>query len=204
MNSSFSPEMHISQAPLAAIDFESAGVARGETDVPVQIGIITRSNDENHPKNHLNSYIFTDKNISWQASKIHGITNVDLQEAPSMMDLWPQVSQLLSNKFILAHNCSTEKRFLGIYPLHNFGPWIDTLELARKLFPGLPSYSLGDLIDAFQLKSRLFKSNDEGLQFHNAFFDAKATLMLFTRMVELSEIQSLPIRSVIELSGQNV
>ena len=64
----------------AAIDFESAGAARGETDQPVQIGIAACSRLEDEPE-LWTSYIAVEKPVLWSASQVHGITTEMLADA---------------------------------------------------------------------------------------------------------------------------
>ncbi|MFR0851333.1 MAG: 3'-5' exonuclease, partial [Akkermansia sp.] len=63
----------IGRLRFAAIDFESAGAARGDTDQPVQIGIAACSFLEVEPE-LWTSYIATDRPVLWSASQVHGIT----------------------------------------------------------------------------------------------------------------------------------
>ena len=74
----------------AAIDFESAGAARGETDQPVQIGIAACPRLEDEPE-LWTSYIAVEKPVLWSASQVHGITTEMLADAPSFPSLWPEI-----------------------------------------------------------------------------------------------------------------
>lgn len=81
----------------AAIDFESAGAARGETDQPVQIGIAACPSLEGEPE-LWTSYISTDKPVLWSASQVHGITTEMLADAPSFPSLWPAIRSRLGGR----------------------------------------------------------------------------------------------------------
>jgi DNA polymerase III epsilon subunit-like protein len=66
----------------------------------------------------------------------------------------------------------------------------DTLKLARRLLPGLASYRLGALVQAFDLAAGL----PPGLTPHRAMYDALATAALFIRLaasVSLAELRTL-------------
>lgn len=166
----------IKNTTFAAIDFESAGTATGKTDAPVQIGIATWSLEEGI-KNQWVSYLFTEKEITWQSQQVHGISKEDLKKAPSLLSLWQEIKQRLEGAAVVAHGHGTEKRFLLAFPGHGFSPWIDTLQLYRRAYAHLPSHTLGDLCDQFQLSQSIVQSVPEK-KWHDALFDSVASLKL--------------------------
>jgi len=101
------------------------------------------------------SYIYTDKPITWAAQKVHGITKEDLADAPKLMLLWPEIKKRLGNSAVVAHGHGTEKRFLRAFPGHGFGPWIDTLHLSRAVFPELKKHSLSHICETQGLTSKV-------------------------------------------------
>ena len=192
----------ISTFQFSIIDFESAGELKGQADVPIQVGITTRDSRGFAVEEDLRSYIQTTRPITWQASKVHGIKKEDLFSAPQFSELWPQISTRLKGRIIVAHNAGTEKKFLSHFPLHRFGPWIDTLELSRKLFPDLKSYTLGDLIKIFKLEERLTLAYPT-LDFHDALYDSAATWALLENMIELANLWGCPLKTVLDISGKS-
>ena len=66
--------------------------------------------------------------------------------------LWPAFRSRLAGAVVVAHSAGTEKRFLRTFPMHGFGPWLDTVVLARRAWPNLPDYSLEALITNFGLR----------------------------------------------------
>lgn len=180
------------QAVFAAIDFESAGVAKGDTDTPIQIGIAVMPGLELGAVESFVSYLHTDRPVTWQASQVHGITMKDLAGAPTMLNLWPEVKARLGGRLVVAHGAGTEKRFLRAYPMHGFGPWVDTLKLSRRFWPGVRDYSLETLIAAGGLKDEL----DEvcpGRRFHDALYDAMASLLVLRHVVCHAGLMDLPV-----------
>lgn len=173
-----------------AIDFESAGTSRGGTDSPVQIGLASWSPDSGHHHPFV-SFLHTDQPILWSASKVHGITTHDLAHAPSLLSLWPEIHPRLSNAFVVAHGKGTEKRFLRTFPGHGFGPWIDTLHLARAAWPHLPSHSLSSLCDALQLTPTVHKLAPNR-RWHDALFDATASLVVLAHLIDSLHLADLP------------
>ncbi len=178
-----------------AIDFESAGAARGKTDSPVQIGMATWTAENGHA-DAFTSYLFTDQPIQWSARKIHGIGPEQLTDAPSLLSLWPEVKSRLSGSVVVAHGKGTEKRFLRAFPGHGFKPWIDTLLLARAAWPELPDHSLGALCEMHALTAEIGEIIP-AKSWHDALFDAVASLVLLARIIESHALVDQPVDSLL-------
>jgi len=181
----------IAATRFAAIDFESAGNRPGSTDVPVQIGIATMDGLAFAPADLFSSYIACDRPVAWNARKVHGISDADLAGAPAFADLWPEVRARLAGRWVVGHGAATERRFLRAFPLHGFGPWIDTLTLARALDPGQPSHALGDLARAYGLEDDL-SARIPGFRWHDAGSDAAASLVLLAFLVNRFGLSGFP------------
>ena len=172
--------MTVSEIPFAAIDFESAGVGKGATDVPVQIGIAWMGGGVMGES--FESFLGTDQPITWSAQKVHGIRSDDLKGAPTLPALWPKIKALMEGRWIVAHGAATEKRFLRVFPFHGFGPWIDTLKLARAAWPERESYSLGDLVISLGLEGEV-RALRENFRWHDALSDSLASLVLLRQII---------------------
>lgn len=167
----------------AALDFESAGTTPGATDVPVQVGMAGMRDGVIAPESFFRSYIAAARPITWSAARVHGIRAEDLQNAPPMLELWPRFQEHLKNRWIVCHGAATEKRFLRAFPLHGFGPWVDTLMLSRAAWPDLPDHSLGALCRHFHLEESVRQLCPD-LQWHDALFDAVGSLVLLRHFCE--------------------
>jgi len=178
-----------------AIDFESAGATRGKSDSPVQIGLASWSTAVGHSQAFV-SYLHTDQPILWSAQKVHGISTLDLADAPTLIALWPEVKSRLSGAVVVAHGKGTEKRFLRAFPGHGFGPWIDTLLLARSAWPDLANHSLGSLCDALNLTESV-RSLVPLRSWHDALFDAVASLVLLVHIIEAHTLLDEPLESLL-------
>jgi DNA polymerase-3 subunit epsilon len=183
----------IRQLRFTAIDFESAGAARGMTDSPVQIGLATWSLADGLTDSFV-SYLKTDRPIHWAAGKVHGITAADLAGAPALLSLWPELRRRMLGAVVVAHGKGTEKRFLRAFPGHGFGPWVDTLLVARAAWPELPDHSLGALCDALGLTESV-RSLARG-NWHDALFDSIASLVLLAEIIEKGELADHPIEAL--------
>ncbi len=111
--------------------------------------------------------------------KLTGINNAMLVSAPKFFEVAKRIIEITSDCIIVAHNASfdyrilrTEFRRLG----YNFeAKTICTVELAKKLIPEQPSYSLGKLVRALGIPMA---------DRHRASGDAVATVKLFKMLLE--------------------
>jgi DNA polymerase-3 subunit epsilon len=189
----------IKQATFTAIDFESAGTSAGDTDTPVQIGTATWSLSDPALESNLlsdtwTSYIHTDRKITWAAQQVHGITKEQLSDAPMLMLLWPDIKRRLGGNVVVAHGHGTEKRFLRAFPAHGFGPWVDTLHLARAAYPTLSDYSLGSLCSTLGLEEEISSlsataSPSHNITWHDALYDSIASIALLRHIIQTFSLQ---------------
>lgn len=178
-----------------AIDFESAGAARGKTDHPVQVGLALWTTENGHTDAYV-SYLRTDQPVQWAARKVHGIGPEHLADAPSLLMLWPEFKKRLAGAVVVAHGKGTEKRFLRAFPGHGFGPWIDTLLLARAAWPDLADHSLGALCESHGLTESIRYLVPEK-SWHDALFDSVASLVLLAYLIETHELTDHPVESLL-------
>ena len=90
------------------------------------------------------------------AARIHGLTNEDVADAPSLRGHRGDVLLALTARRVVAHNAHVD---VGVLRRELRG-WecpevFDTLKLARRLLPGQMSYRLGALVEAFKLAEGL-------------------------------------------------
>lgn len=183
--------MLVGDCLFTAIDFESAGAIRGGTDVPVQVGLATWSARGRHGGTFV-SYLASPVPITWSARKVHGIRDEDLAGSPTLLALWPELKSRLAGAAVVAHGKGTEKRFLRAFPGHGFGPWVDTLLLARAAWPELPEHSLSALCDARGLSDAV-QSMLPGRRWHDALYDAVASLVLLEDVVRTCGLSDKPL-----------
>ncbi|AWI24741.1 exonuclease domain-containing protein [Flavobacterium pallidum] len=108
-----------------------------------------------------------------------GINNDMVRHAPIFDDIAEKVMELLSGRIFVAHNVNFDYSFIR-HQLEQSGfKWtakkLCTVRAARKIKPGLASYSLGNLCRALGI-------NIENR--HRAGGDADATAILFSRLLE--------------------
>ena len=181
----------IREIPFAALDFESAGERANEAGVPVQIGIAWMQDLTLVPGSFYRSYLKSERPVTWNAQRMHGISDADLKDAPDLLSLWPELKGRLEKRFIVAHGAGTEKRYLRAFPMHGFGPWVDTLNLSRRILPGRTSYALSDLADEFSLEEQARVLLPD-FRWHEALSDALASLLLLRKLIEIAKLQDQP------------
>jgi DNA polymerase III subunit epsilon len=103
-----------------------------------------------------------------------GITDDMVQLAPSFEEIAPRLMELFQGKVFVAHNVNFDYSFIN-HHLQSVGynlhcTKLCTVRYARKIFPKLASYSLGNLCRHFEIP--LYNR-------HRAAGDARATVQLF-------------------------
>jgi DNA polymerase III epsilon subunit-like protein len=178
--------MAIVDAEITVLDFESTGSLRGYPNEPWQIGMVSLKCGKVDSGSMFESLLRVDANRPFNphAPGRHALLRDEIAEAPSPQELWPEIMSRLTEFPLCAHNVATEKKFTRtMAPMHQFGHWIDTLRIARKVWPGCPSYSLEDLIVMLDLKPKV----DElcpGKEAHDALYDAVASGMILQHLFE--------------------
>lgn len=186
--------MTISETTFAAIDFEAAGAVPEKPDVPIQIGIATARFGERPQL--FDSFLAIDRPVTLGAQRVHGITDQQLVNSPTLLQLYPNLKEHLAGRPLVAHAHGTEKRFLASLPGHSFGPWLDTLKLTRKVYPHAESHKLGRLCDDLDLTPQL-EELVTGRHWHDALFDAAASLVLLFHLVEVLNLADRPLSDLL-------
>lgn len=176
----------IFDAEITVLDYESTGSLRGFLNEPWQIGMVSLKSGQVDPDSMFESLLRVDINRPFNphVPGRHDVLRNEIAEAPTPQELWLKISQRLTRFPLCAHNVATEKKFTrAMAPMHQFGPWIDTLRIARKAWPGCPSYALEDLIVTLGLKHRIdgFCPDKEA---HDALYDAVASALLLSHLLE--------------------
>jgi len=168
------------KSAITVLDFESTGSVTGFNDEPWQIGMVTLRCGRIDPDSMFESLLRVDINRPFNvyAPGRHHLLRDALAQAPTLHALWPKISSRLTAGPLAAHNAATEKKFIrAAAPMHRLGPWIDTLTLARKAWPGCSSYALEDLTRWLNLKKRV-NELCFGREAHDALYDAVAAAAL--------------------------
>jgi DNA polymerase III epsilon subunit-like protein len=185
---------------ITVLDYETTGSVRGFPTEPWQIGMVTLENGKVDSDSMFESLLKVDANRPFNphAPGRHGVLRDEIASAPAPQDLWPSIRSHLTDYPLCAHNVGTEKKFTRrMAPMHQFGIWIDTLRIARKVWPGCSSYALDDLIVLLGLKPDVDELCN-GKEAHDALYDAVASAMLLEHLLAQPGWESI---TVSELAG---
>ena len=125
--------------------------------------------------------------ISPAVTRVHGIREQDVADAPDIDDVADDISMLLEDAPIVGHNVRVELDLLS-KELTNWWPAaaIDTLRLARFLLPGQEKYGLERLGEVLGLGKTAAEIT--GGVPHSAPYDAALSALLLAFLLEpLSE-----------------
>lgn len=171
-----------------SIDFETTGSVAGFRTEPWQIGLFCVGTTPFAADCIQGSWLRIDptRPFNRHAPGRHAQLRNVLAEAPTLPELLPSLAPILCGRPLVAHNAGTERSMLAdAFPLHRFGPWIDTLRLARRAWPALPSYALEDLVPALGLTAEVAALCPQGWEPHDARYDAVAAAILLRHLLSL-------------------
>jgi len=159
----------------AIVDIETTGghaSGNGITEIAIYIF------DGEKLLDHFHSLINPFQKIPVYITALTGINDAMVAVAPGFEEVAGKVFHLLSNKVFVAHNVNFDYSFIK-QQLNNCGYELNvkklcTVRMGRKIFPGLPSYSLGN----FCRNMGIIMQNR-----HRADADARATVELFCIML---------------------
>lgn len=189
--------MKAREAILTVLDFESTGAVRGHADEPWQVGMV-ELRDGRVPGRFHESWlrVAADRPFNPYAPGRHAEIRGLLAAAPAMGELWPVWRTWLEGRPLAAHNIGTEKKFLRrAAPLHELGPWIDTLKLARHARPDLAGHALAEVSEAMGLTART-REFCPGRDWHDALFDAFASALILEHCLALPGWEDVTVEAL--------
>lgn len=168
-----------------ALDTETTGLDINKGDRIIEIGCVEII-DGQVTGNSYHIYINPECDISKSAIKIHGITLEDLEDKPKFAEIADQFSEFIGDDVIIAHNAKFDVSFLN-YELmrakkRKLIKWenvLDTLQIARKIFPGSPAS-----LDAL---CKRFKISLSQRSLHGALLDAQLLSRVYLELIKGSQ-----------------
>lgn len=159
------------------VDVETANSNRSSI---CEIAIITWKNKD--IINEWYSLVNPQEDFASANIAIHGITAETVKDAPTYLEISNQVSDLLAGKVVFAHSDfdkTSLKQVVDKYKLPKLVcNWLDSLRLARRVWPERENYRLENLCQMLGYKYKA----------HSALEDAKACLFLLQAMHESKKI----------------
>jgi DNA polymerase-3 subunit epsilon len=156
-----------------AFDLETTGTKPKE-DMIVEIGAVLF--DGSRSVRGYGTLVDPGVTIPPDASAVNGITDDMVRGKPRVADVLGDFADFCGDLPLVAHNAPFDFKFLlEDIKLHRGaapeGVVLDTLPLARKIFPGLPNYRLGTLVRHFGFPSGTFHRAEEDSAYCGLLFD---------------------------------
>lgn len=130
----------------AVVDVETTGGRPGLARI-IEIGIVLI--DDWKVTQHFESFVKTSEELSPFIQNLTGITPRKLENAPTFDEIARKVATLLDGRIFVAHNVASDYSAVASEMKRSgldFSPEkLCTVKLSRKVFPGLPKYSLHNL-----------------------------------------------------------
>ena len=167
--------------PFTVFDFETTGMSP-VYDRAVELAALRVETDGS--TSEFQSLINPRRNIPSGVTAIHHITEAMVAGAPSFYAVAKEFLDFASGSVLVAHNARFDLAFLqeGLarcgLPLWR-GRTLDSLRLAKRCYPGLPSYKLQQLRELLQLEDEC--GNDQP---HRAGADVYWTMQVLRLSLE--------------------
>lgn len=156
------------------LDTETTGLSR-TADRIIEIGMLKCVDDK--VVDTYTTFVNPDMHIPTRISRLTGITDVDVINAPQFDAIAREVMEFIGDLPVVGHNVhfdagmlTSELNYLGLDYVFNT---IDTVALSRRAFPELHDHKLRTLIDQLNLAGHV--------QQHRALDDAEVTHRLFLK-----------------------
>lgn len=178
-----------------AFDTETTGIFP-TSDGLVEIAAV-RFTLAGGPVGSFQTLINPEQIIPRSASAVHGITNKMVAGAPSTESALLGFFQFSENALFVAHNARFDVDFVAIHA-RRLGLSLpnalvfDTLKLARRLRPGLPSYKLESLTKEFGASAT---------EFHRALADSYSCMNVFRSLCDPATTEINSFRELCEAHG---
>jgi DNA polymerase-3 subunit epsilon len=163
--------------PLIVLDLETTGLRAEAGDRITEVGLVRI--EDGHITARFQSLVNCGVRVPDYITAFTRITQRMVDDAPPVAEVLREVAAFIGETPVVAHNASFDQRFfLRECRRQRIGvvvePFICSLRLARRVYPELPSHSLGALAHRLQLAHC-------GAS-HRAAADAEMTAQLMQRM----------------------
>ena len=164
------------------LDTETTGLEVKQGHRVIEIGAVLL-NDRKKSEDHFHSYINPSRLIDEEASKVHGITNADLEDKPTFDAIAEEFLEFVDGSTLVIHNAPFDVGFLNnelklastSYPmLEEICEIEDSLLIARDKYPGQRNS-----LDALAVR---FDVSGYDRTFHGALLDANILADVYMRL----------------------
>lgn len=175
--------------PIAVVDVETTA-ADPTTARIVEIGVVVVDElGDSEPRVALSTRVKPGEPIPEDATRVHGICDADVADAPAWAEVWPQVAEILRDRTPAAYNSTFDALVLA-HEIDRLGA--DDVDLAvtehlRMLgWPWVDPYILARQVDQYEKGKRLSDVAERRgvlVDAHGAAGDAMVTALLIPRLL---------------------
>ncbi len=192
---SFSKGQNLEDATYCVLDLETTGLSF-RTEKITEIGIMKVKNHQ--VIDEFCTFVNPEKPIPQRVVEVTNITDDMVKNAPTIDEVLPKVLEFVGDSVLVAHNADFDIGFLK----HNCtelglqlgNTYLDTLRLAKSLFPEYKKYKLGLIADNLGIKVEVA---------HRALDDVDTTVKVFNVMLGmLKEKGIVTLDDMDKLSGK--
>ena len=156
-------------------DLETTGISH-LTEKITEIGILKIKNGE--VIDTFESFVNPEKPIPEEVVNVTHITDEMVKDAPTIEEIMPKVLEFMGDSVLVAHNADFDIGFMK-YNCEKMGldfehSHIDTLRLAKTVFPDFGRYRLGYIAEKLNIKVDVA---------HRALDDVKTLVAVFNEMI---------------------
>ena len=181
----------LNDATYCVLDLETTGISI-TTEKITEVGIMKVKNGE--VIDEFEIFVNPEKPIPQRVVEVTNITDEMVKDAETIDKVFPKILEFVGDSIIVAHNASFDVGFLKHnakllgYEFNN--TYIDTLLLAKDLFPDLKKYKLGKIADSLGIEVDVA---------HRALADVDTTVKVFNVM--LKKLKDKGINTVDEIDS---
>ncbi|MCI1323201.1 DNA polymerase III subunit epsilon [Acetobacter fabarum] len=161
-------------------DTETTGLDPATGDRVIEIAALELVGDL-PTGNSYHTLLDPERDVPEEASRVHGFTRADLEGKPKFAEVVDDFLAFVGDDALIAHNARFDFGFLnaelkraGRKPL-DMGRMVDTLDMARERFPGMPNS-----LDAL---CRRFGVDLSARTTHNALLDCKLLAEVYVELM---------------------
>lgn len=178
-------------------DLETTGL-NTNTDKIIEIGAVKVVNGK--IADRYSTFINPKEHISEKISKLTGIYDDMVENAPTEDEILPQFLDFIGDSIVVAHNAGFDTAFIKKYAKANNivfdNTIIDTVELGKTLLPKLNNFKLDTICEALGVSLE---------NHHRAVDDAEATAECFVKFIEmLKDLGENTVDGLNELGAKNI
>ena len=164
-------------------DLETTGTSF-RTEKITEVGIMKIKNGE--VIDSFSTFVNPEKPIPYKVQKITNITDDMVKDAPKIEEVLPKILEFFGDSVLVAHNADFDTGFLR-YNCEKLGlkfdyTYLDTLRLAKDLYPDYKKYKLGIIAENMGIKVEVA---------HRALDDVDTTVKVFNVMCKKLEEQGI-------------